>query len=186
MDWAGLTRPLSRKNGGSAMYIWQIKRLRQQLAIEDLVEKEAFYYYLGTAIIGALIYEAIANGPPTGAGAEPAATDYLDGILYVGFTIGGIIWCYLQNGGATGSDFLKRIVPIGWVMSWRYFALVIIFTAGLAAIRWQLTGETGRPEVESVWDVVVMNSLIMWLFWRMGIHMKWVADNTATPQPSEY
>jgi hypothetical protein len=120
------------------MYIWQIKRLRQQLAIEGLVEKEAFYYYLGTAIIGALIYEAIANGPPTGAGAEPAATDYLDGILYVGFTIGGIIWCYLQNGGATGSDFLKRIVPIGWVMSWRYFALVIIFTAGLAAIRWQL------------------------------------------------
>ncbi len=31
-----------------------------------------------------------------------------------------------------------------------------------------------------------MNSLIMWLFWRMGIHMKWVANNTATPQPSEY
>ena len=138
-----------------------------------------------TAIIGALIYEAIANGPPTGAGAEPAATDYLDGILYVGFTIGGIIWCYLQNGGATGSDFLKRIVPIGWVMSWRYFALVIIFTAGLAAIRWQLTGETGRPEVESVWDVVVMNSLIMWLFWRMGIHMKWVADNSGAAQPSQ-
>ena len=81
MDWAGLTWPLSRQNGGSAMYIWQIKRLRQQLAIEGLVEKEAFYYYLGTAIIGALIYEAIANGPPTGAGAEPAATDYLDGIL---------------------------------------------------------------------------------------------------------
>ena len=100
MDWAGLTWPLSRQNGGSAMYIWQIKRLRQQLAIEGLVEKEAFYYYLGTAIIGALIYEAIANGPPTGAGAEPALTDYLDGILYVGFTIGGIIWCYLQNGGA--------------------------------------------------------------------------------------
>ncbi len=97
------------------MYIWRIKRLRQQLAIEGLSEKRAFYYYLGTAIVGALIYEAIANGPPSGAG--PAPTDYLDGILYLAFTIGGIIWCYLQNGGAIGSDFLKRIVPIGWVMS---------------------------------------------------------------------
>ena len=167
------------------MYIWQIKKLRQQLAIEGLGGKEAFYYYLGTAIIGALIYEAIANGPPTGAGAEAAATDYLDGILYVGFTIGGIIWCYLQNGGATGSNFLQRIVPIGWVMSWRYFALVVIFTFGLAQIRGFLTGEYGRPEVESVWEVIVMNSLIMWLFWRMGIHMKWVADNSGAAQPSQ-
>jgi len=48
-----------------------------------------------------------------------------------------------------------------------------------------LTGETGRPEVESVWDVVVMNSLIMWLFWRMGIPMKWVADNSGAAQPSQ-
>ena len=146
------------------MYIWQIKKLRQQLAIEGLVEKEAFYYYLGTAIISALIYEAIANGPQAGAGAEAAATDYLDGILYVGFTIGGIIW---------------------WVMSWRYFALVIVFTFGLAQIRGFLTGEYGRPEVESVWEVIVMNGLILWMFWRMGIHMKWVADNTSTVQPAQ-
>ena len=25
----------------------------------------------------------------------------------------------------------------------------------------------------------------MWMFWHMGIHMKWVADSTGTAQPSE-
>ncbi len=37
-----------------------------------------------------------------------------------------------------------------------------------------MTREESRPDYRQ-----------MWMFWHMGIHMKWVADSTGTAQPSE-
>ena len=45
------------------MFILQINPLRKQLATTGLSAQHAFRYYLATAILSALTYEAIANGP---------------------------------------------------------------------------------------------------------------------------
>jgi len=48
------------------MYILRIVKLRQRLAGQGLSEKHALFYYLATAILSALTYEAVANSPGSG------------------------------------------------------------------------------------------------------------------------
>jgi len=157
------------------MYIWRIDRLRQQLAKRGLNQKQAFYYFLATSILSGLLYELVANGPSS----EVKLVDLVDAVMYLGFTIGGIVWCYKQNGGADGSDFLNRIVPIGWVMFWRLVSVVIPFFVIVGAIDWYQTGHLGRPGSEMPILVVIMNCLFGGMWWRMGVHMKWVAERAA-------
>ena len=157
------------------MYILQIKKLREQLTNNELKEKQAFYYYLATAILGAITYEAIANSP--GSGGEMLPVDYLDGGLDMVFTILGIIWCYAQNGGANGHDFLLRIVPIGWVMLWRMLLFGLLpFTILVGFLNWYSTGNYGRPESETVIEIIIHNALFLGMYWRMGVHMKWIKE----------
>ena len=122
-----------------------------------------------------MLYEIVANGPPS----ETKPVDLLDAGMYLTFTVGGIIWCHRQNGGADGSDFLKRIVPISWVMFWRLVGLVIPFFIVVAAIHWYQTGEFGRPGSENAILIIIMNGLFGGMYWRMGVHMKWVAGHAA-------
>ena len=63
----------------SDLYILGITKLLQQLASDELGEKQAFHYYLATAILSALTYEAVANSP--GSGGTLLPVDYLDGVL---------------------------------------------------------------------------------------------------------
>jgi len=55
------------------MFILRIIKLREQLAAQRLSAQQAFRYYLATAILGALTYEAVANSP--GAGGEMLPVD---------------------------------------------------------------------------------------------------------------
>ena len=104
--------------------------------------------------------------------------DYLDGALDLTFTIAGITWCYLQNGSKDGQDFLRRIVPIGWVMLWRALLFGLLpFTILVGLLNWNATGSFGRPESETVIEIIIHNGIFLVMFWRMGIHMKWVADS---------
>jgi hypothetical protein len=166
---------IGKKSGIDGMYIWRINRLRQQLAKNGLSQKQAFYYFLATSILSGLLYEIVANGPAS----EVKLVDLLDTVMYLGFTIGGIVWCYKQNGGAAGTDFLERIVPIGWVMFWRLVSLVIPFFVIVGAIDWYQTGNLGRPGSEMAILIVIMNSLFGGMWWRMGVHMRWVAEHAA-------
>jgi len=158
------------------MYVWRINPLRHQLAKSGLNQKQAFQYYLATSILSAVLFELVATGPSS----EPTVADLLDTVLYLGFTIGGIIWCYKQNGAADGTDFLNRIVPIGWVMFWRLVSLVIPFFVIVGAIDWYQTGNLGRPGSELPILILIMNGLFGGMWWRMGVHMKWVADCAAS------
>lgn len=162
------------------MYFWQINKLRQQLASEGLSEQQAFYYYLATAILSAVLYEIVANGPPS----EASSADLLDAMMYFAFTIGGVAWCYRQNGGAEGTDFLTRIVPVAWVMFWRLVACVIPFFVIVGVIDWYQTGHLGRPGSEMPVLIIIMNGLFAGMWWRMGVHMNWVAEQKkAWPAP---
>lgn len=157
------------------MYILGIGKLRRQLADDVLGDRQAFYYYLATAILGALTYEAVANSP--GSGGPMLPVDYLDGGLDFVITVGGITWCYVQNGGAGGTQFLQRIVPIGWVMWWRVFLFGLVpFTILIGLINWNATGSFGRPESETVIEIIIHNGIFLVMFWRMGVHMKWVKE----------
>ena len=155
------------------MYIWRIRPLREQLATEGMPDRKAFHYYLATSILSAMIYEAAANGPPS----EFKPVDVLDLVMYFGFTIGGIVWCYRQNGGADGREFLNRVVPIGWVMWWRLVSLVIPLWVALGVAEYIETGQIGRPGAEMTFLVMLMNILFGGMWWRMGVHMKWVKEN---------
>lgn len=158
------------------MYILGIGKLREQIASGNLSEKETFYYYIATAILSAITFELVANSPGSGGGMVPQ--DYLDGSLDFVFTIGGIIWCYIANGGPDGNDFLKRIVPVGWVMLWRALLFGLLpFTILVGVINFMNTGNYGRPESETVIEIIIHNGIFLCMYWRMGVHMKWIAAN---------
>jgi len=153
------------------MYFWQIRRLREDLAAGVVSERHAFYYYLGTALLGALLYEAVANGPPS----EGSAGDVLDGAMYIGSVVVGLVRRYRQNGGAAGREFLQRIVPVAWVMWWRLVAVAAVFFVAVGVYQWLTTGTPGRTEAPAV--VILMNLLYLGMYWRTGVHMRWVADH---------
>jgi hypothetical protein len=73
---------------------------------------------------------------------------------------------------------LRRIVPIGWVMFWRMVGLVILFFIIVGAVDWYQTGKFGRPGSETAILIIIMNCLFGGIYWRMGVHMKWVADRS--------
>ena len=155
------------------MYIWRIDPLRKQLANEGLTQKEAFRYYIAAALLNSVLFEVVANGPPS----ELKLVDLLDTLLYFSFVTGGVIWCYRSNGGAEGKEFLTRIVPIAWVMWWRLVSIVIPFWTLLGVVDYIRTGELGRPGAEMAVLIIIMNCLYAGMWWRMGVHMKWVATN---------
>lgn len=157
------------------MYFWQIKKLRAKLAGEGLSQRQEFFYYLAGAFLVAALYEIVANGP----GTEQKAVDLLDAGMYFGFKLGGVVWCYTQNGGADGRDFLARMVPIALVMFLRLVSLVIPLFIALGVYHYIQTGQMGRPGSETPALVFMMNCLYGAMWWRSGVHMKWVADNAS-------
>ncbi|HJP05257.1 MAG: hypothetical protein CL799_12385 [Chromatiales bacterium] len=155
------------------MHFWQIKKLRVKLAGEELTQRQEFIYYLGGAILVAALYEIVANGPAT----EQKPVDVLDAVMYFGFKIGGVIWCYRQNGGTSGRNFLAHMVPLAFVMFMRLVSAVIPLFVTLGVYHWIQTGELGRPGSETTALVFMMNCLYGAMWWRTGVHMKWVADH---------
>ena len=158
------------------MYIWQIKPLRQQLVTEGLSQKQAYHYYLATLVFNALLFEAVSLNP-AGSDFQPIAL--LDTSLYLLCVIGGVIWCFRQNGGASGKDFLPRLISISWVMFWRLTSLVTPFFALVGVISYVETGVFGRPGADMAIMMIVMNALYAGMWWRIGAHMHWVAKNSA-------
>ena len=85
----------------------------------------------------------------------------------------GIFYCYTQNGGRSGTDFLARLVSLWWVLGWRWLLpilLVVFAIAGLVVI----TTEEGAPRGSLI--ALSFRFIEAVFLVRLGHHFREVAE----------
>ena len=143
------------------MYLWRIKKLKAQLVVEPLTDREVLPY---VAANSALLGLAVALPPDS-----PNSWDRAAGFAYVPLMVLGILWVFRQNGGSVGTDFLQRYTAIGWVVLVRL--VPVAFLAGL--ILYVMKGAPLEGGLEtSAYDFVVGIGLGVAYFQRVGSHVR--------------
>lgn len=146
------------------MYFWRIENLKAEMATRPLSEREALPYLIAfVALSSAVIYLPL-----------PMTTlwDQLAAAWSVLLAVAGTIYIYHQNGGASGHHFLQRYFAIGWVVSVRWFFLIIPPGIVFYAL---LKGDTE----DTTWDEFLFFAVAeALLYWRIGHHVGDLANKT--------
>jgi hypothetical protein len=150
------------------MYFWHIEKLKTELAARPLSERETLPYFV--VFVG--LFTAVGYIPQT-------MSNVWDGLVAawsVALAVVGTIYIYRQNGGADGQHFLQRYFAIGWVVTVRWFAFLILvgvaFFATLAAV--------GADTENTNWYDFLFSAVAeAVVYWRIGHHVRDLAQRTA-------
>ncbi|EGQ8047253.1 hypothetical protein HYO05_23050 [Vibrio parahaemolyticus] len=111
------------------MYIWNIKSLKEQIRSGRLTEKDRFIYMFLTLIFTVLGIELALRIPIESGN----VWDTISSVSSVLIPILGTLLAYKANGADNGTDFLGRYFSISFVVTVRFFALLIPMFALLFA-----------------------------------------------------
>ena len=145
------------------MYFIRVKPVKEQLRERAMTDRECLpYYVVPAACISLVLHLPMAALPTT-------RWDLFSGITDMLLTIAGILYCYRQNGGKTGYDFIQKSVVLGWVVGIRFSVIMIPVVVGLEFLK---TGIGQSMEQTSWVDVLGMAILLVIYFQRLGKHLK--------------
>jgi len=147
------------------MYFWKIDRLKEDIKNGELVEKDKFIYALIYIVLCEVALYTMAWIPIE----DGNVWDVIDTVVNVLIVLVGTIYAYKANGGNTGSDFLGRFFSIGFVVSVRFFVLLIPIMVVLVLYYYVLTED--ELIATTAIDVV---PFIVWyaaLYWRICKHI---------------
>jgi hypothetical protein len=103
------------------MYWWNVSKLAEDLREGRVDEKERFKYFLATFVAWNIVVQLfIYSGVPFSIGAFISAAINL---IVAGF---GIVLCYRANKSGDDTDFIGRMICLGWPIGVR---LVVTFSA---------------------------------------------------------
>jgi hypothetical protein len=150
------------------MYFWRIEKLKTKLAAGPLSEREALPYL----VVYVALHSVIGYIPQT----TYNVWDGLGAVRSVLLAALGIIYIYRQNGGGEGQHFLQRYFAVGWVVSIRWFAILLpaffVFRGTLAAV--------GADRTNSHWyDFLFIAVFEAAIYWRIGHHVRDLAQRAA-------
>jgi len=161
------------------MYFWNIKALKKELVADVLSESQVFSYFLAVLTLDTLLFQLVAFFP----GAEdPSVWDYADFAGSVGFTVGGTLLAYRQNGGSAGRGFLGRYFPLMWALTVRFLVFLLPVFA-VAAIPMFYFSEAFFGTEAAGEDSATLSMYVVMLSWawflafyyRLAVHMRAVA-----------
>ena len=150
------------------MYFWRIDELKRQMAVRPLNDQEVLPYVVVTAgLLSAMWFI------PT---VSPNLWSHVGTGLSVLFSILGTVWIFQKNGGAGGHHFLQRYVAIGWVVSIRWAAaLVLVGIPYIALLFFVFPVSEGATWYETAFFATAEAAL----YWRIAVHVGDVATSTA-------
>ncbi len=149
------------------MYVWRIANLKADLASSRLTERDRFSYFLAGALLYSLGY-AIPLWPFN-------LWDHVVSVLIILITVFGSIHIYRCNGASSGSAFLERAVSLQFVFAVRF--LVFFIPVGLVfAFAYELAVGFPEDSATSPFDALFMGLLMLAFYWRLGTHVRDVAD----------
>ena len=106
----------------------------------------------------------------------------IDGVMSLLFTICGIYHVYSQNGGASGFDFIQKVVVLGWVVTVR---CLLVFIPSMIVI-YVFVGILMGGEISentNLLDVMLNAAFYIIYFQRLGEHIKDTTKSEAKPPP---
>ena len=157
------------------MYFYSIRPLKERLAAGPLPEAESFPY-----LVIFVAATAIASWLP---GEFENVWDWTQMVLSVAVAVMGTWILYRANGGASGRDFLSRYVVLGWVVTVRFFTLVLPALIGFFLIA-QATGLDS--EATSMLDVGLAFFVEVSFLVYFGLHLDDLRQMTATYRDARF
>jgi hypothetical protein len=115
-----------------------------------------------------LVFEGAGLIPEPEAGMPPDPYEYLGAWLTIAVATLGVGWAFTANGGAAGSDFAGRLIPVAAVTALRFLVFLVVPLAALAA-----TVEHFLPQYYpgAVGDLVLAQGIDVAIYWRIGSHL---------------
>lgn len=149
------------------MYFWRIEELKTEMAARPLTEREVLSHLVVCAsLLAAVGYipQAITN-----------VWDGLGAVWSVALAALGTIYIYRQNGGADGQHFLQRYFAIGWVVTLRWFLILVL----VAVACFTLLAVLGSEQEETTWyEFLALATIEVVVYWRIGFHVRDLAQRT--------
>jgi uncharacterized RDD family membrane protein YckC len=102
-----------------AVYSWQIKRLKYELAWGRQSVRQTLVY-LSCILTIQIGLRALAQF----IGEPPSLWDHIDTAAFFFLLITGAIYGFFANGGKTGRDFISRYIALAWVFGVRFAVMV--------------------------------------------------------------
>lgn len=144
------------------MYFTKYHPLKERLRDRKVDDREALPYYVVYSMLG-----AVATTLPTGQ--APDVWRVLNCAVNVLLTIAGVLYCYRQNGGQAGYDFVQKSVVLGWVVAIRLIPFFLL--CGLATLL--LKKFFGHPQQEFSWVEIVFAPIVFgFIYERLGRHLR--------------
>jgi uncharacterized membrane protein YadS len=144
------------------MYFTKYHPLKERLRDRMMDDREALPYFVVYSVLAAIATSLHAAPPPTVWLVSNCAGTVL-------VTLAGVLYCYRQNGGQAGYDFIQKSVVLGWVVAIR---LIPLFLLSVLAGR-LLKSFLGHPKEEFSWVDVVLDLLTLaFYFERLGRHLR--------------
>lgn len=161
------------------MYILNVVGLREQLTRGPLPSSEVFLYLFVYYIIGGIV-----TFIPRSISIPSSEPGYIYVINYVIGCV-GITYCYLCNGGKSGSHLLDRVVSLSLIMIVRivtpfmiainlaYIISVYILANSMSHVTAHEFEALGRAKVFAI--QTIPSAL---LYWRVGWHIKFISGRS--------
>ena len=149
------------------MYFWRIEKLKTEMAVRPLSEREVLPYLV--VFVG--LFAAVGYIPQS-------MTNIWDGLGAVwsfGLTVLGTLYLYRQNGGASGQHFLQRYLAISWVITIR--GLVVLILAAVAFFT-LMTLFVSAQEETTWYEFLFFAAVETVVYWRIGHHVRDLAQKT--------
>ena len=148
------------------MYFTKYHPLKERLRDRKVDDREALPYYIVYSMLGAVFTTL-----PTGQ--APDVWKVLNCAVTVLLTIAGVLYCYRQNGGQAGYDFIQKSLVLGWVVAIRLIPFFLL--CGVATVL--LKRFFGHLQQEFSWvvfviDLIVTAFIYAFIYERLGRHLR--------------
>ena len=100
------------------MYFIKYDLLKKRLRERSVTVRESLPYFIAFVVI--------MNLPSILPIGRYNLWDRISEILSTAAFVGGILYAYYKNGGASGNDFFRKYILIGWVACVRFFFVFIL------------------------------------------------------------
>lgn len=147
------------------MYLWKVDSLVEDFKTDKVTQWEEFKYMLLFSVLTVITYEPLSCNV-----SAYNYYDYIDSVLAVAITIGGVYYCYKINKEGDNKNFIARVICIGLPVAVRIsvlFILVLFLYTGLelAIIDIESVAEDELEVYETTPLMVTTLSIVMILYY---------------------
>jgi hypothetical protein len=154
------------------MYLWRIEKLKSEMAIRPLTDREVLPYLLAWAVLVEVVIVLTTF-------LAQSTANVWDGLEATGgllLAVIGNLYIFRQNGGSSGKYFLQRYFAVGWVVGVRWIAAflpaMLVFYVALESLG------SGSEDTTQWYDFVLITAAEAGFYWRFGHHVRDLAQRS--------